>query len=277
MNKVSFRRFPVAAIVLAAIAPLAAADPPDILRDYRFITSHSTVHVSGGLPGYDMDLAITGRFGVVTGYDYGVDPTAHIPTLVPHAEFVDVKAILFNPLSLAPLPLPGWDLDKTLNLTGLTGTFRTGDMSRLFFEGVDGQGAPIKLEAAVHDSLIHIVGANDPHCTTCSPDFLGYKIDALGLLSKWTDFNSNGLVDTADYVLWRKTPMTATMTDNGSEITVDPGDYLDVWRAEFGQITSSETNASGASLTDGAVPEPATLMLLMFAGVNWCVRRRRAA
>jgi len=277
MNKVSFRRVPVAAIVLAVIAPLAAADPPDILRDYRLVTSHSTVHVSGGLPGYDMDLAITGRFGVATGYDYGVDPTGHVPTLVPHAEFVDVKAILFNPLSLAPLPLPGWDLDKTLDLTGLTGTFRTGDMSRLFFEGVDGQGAPIKLEAAVHDSLIHIVGANDPHCTTCSSDFLGYKIDALGFLWKSTDFNSNGLVDTADYVQWRKTPMTATMSDDGSEITVDSVDYLDVWRVEFGQITSSGANASGASLSEGAVPEPATPILLMFAGASWCVRRCRIA
>jgi hypothetical protein len=109
MNKVSFC-FAVAATVLAAIAPLAAADPPDILRDYRFITSHSTVHVSGGLPDHDLDLAIAGRFGVESGYDYGVDPTTHTPTLVPHAEFVDVEAILFNPLSLAPLPAvcPKW-------------------------------------------------------------------------------------------------------------------------------------------------------------------------
>src|SRR5438045_1979851 len=142
MNKLSFRSVAVACIVLAAIAPRASADPPDILRDYRFITSHSTVHVSDGLPGYDMNLVIAGRFVVVTGYNYGVDPTAHIPTLVPHAEFVDVKAILFNPLSLAPLPVPGWDLDKTLNLTGLTGTFSSGDPSRLFFQGLDGQGAP---------------------------------------------------------------------------------------------------------------------------------------
>jgi hypothetical protein len=238
----------------------AAAQPPDILRDYRFVTSHSSVLVGGNSTTSDMKLAIHGRFGVVTGYDYGVDPTGHIPTLVPHADFVDVKAILFNPLSLAPTPVPGWDLDKTLNLTGLDGTFHVGDPSRLYFHGVDGQGAPIKLEAAVHDPLIHIVGANDPHCASCSPDLLGYKIDAVGLLRRHADFNGDGLINAADYLIWRKQQMTSVMTDNDSQIAIGPSDFFEAWRAEFGQITDS-ASATGASLSDSAVPEPATFAL----------------
>ena len=56
---------------------------------------------------------------------YSITPTA-IPDDHPYAQFVDVDAILFNP-SLAPMPVPGWDLDETLNLTGLKGTFHTGN------------------------------------------------------------------------------------------------------------------------------------------------------
>jgi|SRR3954468_5235557 len=71
-----------------------------------------------------------------------IDPTAHVPMLVPHAEFIDVHGILYNPLSLAPLPLPGWDLDKTFNLSALKGTFTGGDQNRLFFLGADGGNLP---------------------------------------------------------------------------------------------------------------------------------------
>lgn len=272
---ISFRLIAVAAVVMAALVTSAAADPPDILRNYRFVTSHSTVHVSGGLPGYNMDLSIDGRFGVVTGYDYSVDPTAHIPTLVPHAEFVDVKAILFNPLSLAPLPVPGWDLDKTLNLTGLAGTFQTGDSSRLYFQGVDGQGAPIKLEAAVRDPLIHIVGANDPRCAACGRDLIGYTIDAYGILPKQVDYNADGIVDAADYVMWRKTPTTSVMTDNGSQIEIEPGDFFDLWRAEFGQLESGGSSAATALSSGSAVPEPTTFTLVLvgvFMLARWRIR-----
>src|SRR3954471_15680609 len=129
-------RFAVSGFVGFRFACHLAAQPPDFLRDYRFVPLRSNVHVSGGSPGYDMDLSILGKFGLVTGYDYEVSPTAHVPTLVPHAEFVDVHAILFNPRSAAPTPVPGWDLDKTLNLSGLKGTFN--DPNLLHFTGVDG-------------------------------------------------------------------------------------------------------------------------------------------
>ena len=126
----------------------AFADPPDILRNYRFITDKSTVEVTGGIAGIDWPLNIIGGFGLVTGYNYNTGgPTAHAPTLEPFAQFVDVKAILFDPRRASPMPSPAWDFDKTLNLSGLTGTFTVA--SDLQFSGVDGQGQPIKLEATL--------------------------------------------------------------------------------------------------------------------------------
>jgi hypothetical protein len=61
------------------------------------------------------------------------------------------------------------------------------------------------------------------------------------------DFNQNGAVDAADYVVWR----------NGLGSMFTQSDY-DVWRANFGR-TAGATIATSAELPTGAVPEPALL------------------
>jgi len=262
MNKISISRAGAWYVALCIFATQSAADPPDVLRNYRFIPSHSTVHVTGGFAGYNLDLEIAGQLGLVTGYDYGVDPTAHIPTLKPHAEFVNVNGYLFNPLSLAPMPVPGWDLDKTLNLSGLNGTFRAGDPNHLLFQGDDGQGQPIKLSATVYNKLLHIVGENTPGCC----DFYHYEIDAFAHLMPYPDFNLDGSVNAADYVGLRKS--------DGSQ------DDYSAWAAEFGSDIDAEISAamladSASSLSEASVPEPTTLTLVagcLFA--SSCYRRR---
>ena len=74
------------------------------------------------------------------------------------------------------------------------------------------------------------------------------------------DYNSNGSVDAADYVLWRKNP-------GGF-----PANAYDTWRSHFGQPAGSGAGASA----NAAVPEPTTLVLLIFAAAGWCLRRGRA-
>ena len=73
------------------------------------------------------------------------------------------------------------------------------------------------------------------------------------------DFNGNGVVDAADYVVWRKNYGT-------------PAAY-DTWRAHFGQTAGSGAGANA----NATIPEPATLVLLTFAAAGWCLRRGRAA
>jgi hypothetical protein len=89
------------------------------------------------------------------------------------------------------------------------------------------------------------------------------------------DYNQDGIVDAADYIVWRKTVgqsgagLAADGNHNGS---IDSGDF-DVWRAHFGQ-----TAGSGAgTMANGSVPEPTALVLLMLAAKGWCLRRGRAA
>src|SRR6476659_6870678 len=146
-------------LVLAGnLCSVAAADPPLFLTDYPFITPKSVVDVTSRSGGADMQLNILGRFGLVKGWNEEVDQTTQVPQLVPFAQFTNVKAILFDPRRATPLPSPGWDLDKTLNLSGLKGMFTVPD--DLFFLGADGQGQAFRLEAKTVGPLLHLTGGS---------------------------------------------------------------------------------------------------------------------
>ena len=74
------------------------------------------------------------------------------------------------------------------------------------------------------------------------------------------DYNQNGAVEAADYVVWRKTlgqvVALGTAADGDADGRITPADY-DVWRANFGN-----TDAGAGQLTS-AVPEPASLVLAL--------------
>jgi autotransporter-associated beta strand protein len=74
------------------------------------------------------------------------------------------------------------------------------------------------------------------------------------------DFNGNGVVDAADYTVWR----------NGLGSIYTQADY-NVWKTHFGETAGSGSGASG----NAAVPEPASALLLM--GMLAILGRRRAA
>ena len=76
------------------------------------------------------------------------------------------------------------------------------------------------------------------------------------------DFNNDGTVDAADYVVWRK--------NNGSQ-----ADYT-LWRANFGKTDVSRAGLSVTEPPPTAVPEPATLVLLLIAASSIRLRRRQS-
>jgi hypothetical protein len=95
--------------------------------------------------------------------------------------------------------------------------------------------------------------------TTGSPGMENYTLTSLleapGLDG---DYNADGSVDAADYVVWRKSGAA--------------GGY-ETWRTNFGR-----TQGGGASLALGeAVPEPATFGFALIAMVAICLRRPRKA
>ena len=70
------------------------------------------------------------------------------------------------------------------------------------------------------------------------------------------DYNQDGTVDSADYVVWRKTDGTQS--------------GFDTWRAHFGQTAGS---SAIAELLSGTVPEPTSALLLVLGAAAMCCRR----
>jgi hypothetical protein len=87
------------------------------------------------------------------------------------------------------------------------------------------------------------------------------------------DYNGNSVVDAADYTVWRdhlgQTSPTYTLPNDGGTSTgvVDPADYT-FWKSRFGA-----TSGAG-SLSNGAVPEPSSVLMALIALVAFVVFRR---
>ncbi len=95
----------------------------------------------------------------------------------------------------------------------------------------------------------------------------GYSYDENNVPHAWLlrpailagDFDGNGVVNSSDYVVWRK----------GLGTTYTQSDY-DVWRFHFGQSAGGGSGVSAGV----SVPEPATLIMLLTGVTEICARRR---
>jgi hypothetical protein len=75
------------------------------------------------------------------------------------------------------------------------------------------------------------------------------------------DFNNDGTVDAADYVVWRKAGL--------------PGEKYQEWRSNYG--ASSIVSSSRAVAAFSAVPEPARVAFIPAAAAAVCLRHRQRA
>jgi hypothetical protein len=87
------------------------------------------------------------------------------------------------------------------------------------------------------------------------------------------DYNHNGIVDAADYVVWRATQGQSAVpsgsgADGDGSGTIDIGDYH-FWRERFGNEASTASLAAGA-----AVPESQSAFLALVAGAFAIASRR---
>jgi hypothetical protein len=120
----------------------------------------------------------------------------------------------------------------------------------------------------IHNAVVHLI-TDDIYLdlTFTQFDSLGnfaYERSTPAPLAQPTgDYNGNGVVDAADYVIWRKALNTSAVpsgsgADGNNNGMIDDGDF-DYWAERFGNIIPPGAGA--------AVPEPASGLLLLLGWV----------
>jgi hypothetical protein len=84
------------------------------------------------------------------------------------------------------------------------------------------------------------------------------------------DYNDNGAVDAADYVVWRDREGTADPMPNDPLGGTIGAAHYEQWKANFGITAGSGSGATGSASANAAIPEPATCALVIFGALG-CV------
>lgn len=148
---------------------------------------------------------------------------------------------------------------------------KTGGIFNLTFSGTD------TIDSLFIDGVSQAVGewggvgsgaAHESALITGGGRLLVQTLVAAGLLG---DFNSNNVVDAADFITWRENDLANAALPNDNGLTTQAARF-DLWKANFGKTNPG----SGAALgTVAAVPEPATLVMVL-AAIGLCFTARRS-
>ena len=163
-------------------------------------------------------------------------------------------------LALANLPVAGYTAQlKTLRASGATSLFSANLPSYL--------GGPTN---TINWQTSSLAGVNLSNYLLNLPAAT-ISVLVLTPVPVAGDYDRNGVVDTADYVLWRKTlgQTGANLPADGNRNNVvDNADFL-YWRNRFGKNTNA-----GSGVSETEVPEPGSSFLLMVS-LGLCLTARR--
>jgi hypothetical protein len=95
----------------------------------------------------------------------------------------------------------------------------------------------------------------------------GFTVRLAGMSGQSGDYNNDGDVDSADYVVWRKHLPSGGQLANDDTTGADAGDH-GIWRANYG------AGAAGTGGQSAAVPEPAVILICASGAVVVLTKRR---
>ncbi len=102
---------------------------------------------------------------------------------------------------------------------------------------------------------------SSPNAADAELSSLGFRL-AAPVAGLHGDYNANGVVDAADYIIWRNSlgqSGSGLAADGDGDLTIDQDDYT-VWRTNFA--------SSAPAFATAVVPEPAAFGLLVVIGIT---------
>jgi hypothetical protein len=126
--------------------------------------------------------------------------------------------------------------------------------------------AGLALDSAAWPAWFSDLGLSDVYGTLI-PQGPEADIGAAEFVRLPGDYNSDGIVDAADYVVWRKSldqTELALAADGNGDGEVNAEDYA-VWRANFGRLHLTGARVATAASTLPAIPEPPSFLLFVIA------------
>jgi uncharacterized protein YjbI with pentapeptide repeats len=237
-------------------ANLSGADARGANFQYATLFGANTsnlIHSNGHVAGLDLT---SGASLVVRDYDgnpAASPPTGPLPIVVEQHLAMDASGTLRMVFDADP-----WD--STISFAPGIPVALGGTLDLTFALGVDvatQSGRTIDLFDWTRVTPAGAFTISSPYTWNLSNLYTTGEVTLTAMATIPGDFNNNGVVDAADYILWRKS--------GGS-----PSDY-DTWRVNFGKTLFTGSGSAGYALgaaaasTSSAVPEPSSLLLLAIA------------
>jgi hypothetical protein len=171
-----------------------------------------------------------------------------IEGVTPNTDY-DVKVWSYDPAQFFSSTPTTWN--GVGNTTGTSGNITNFASPRPMT--LDDYSATIRVHSTT--STLEIFG-------TTTSGFGGTRLNAFELNAVSAgvdgDYNNNGIVDAADYVVWRKNQGTSNALPHDPIGGTIGAQQYNTWRSHFGQAAGSGNHLSGS-----AVPEPTPLVLLL--------------
>jgi hypothetical protein len=269
LNRIAFGRILAFALAVALVAPFdSAARAANVTVGNYLLKANTanqtiTIQVTGGeqVAGEDFFAQIGdgGAFNggvntkpvfsnvdILGGTIFASNNTGAQPDLTPHPLIWDVGTITAS----STVSANGLLATLTIDTTGLnSGTFP------LLLTGVASNINPNN-----NTTLNGATGSAIPLTVTNGT----IMVSTLPL----ADFSHNGIVDAADYTIWRDSmgqTGTGLAADADGNHVIDQTDY-NIWKSQFGYVAAGASGAAAGRLSAGAaVPEPSAAILLVAA------------